>query len=69
MTASKIPVPDPATPEADAADSPGAQRYAAPALEKGWTSWRRWRPARPATRWPSWRRRSAAASARSSAWR
>lgn len=37
MTASKIPVPvpDPATPEADAADSPGAQRYAAPALEKG----------------------------------
>ena len=39
-----------------------------PRWKKGWTSWRRWPPARPATRWPSWRIGSTAASARSSAW-
>ena len=35
MTASKISPADSTPTEADAADSPGAQRYAAPALEKG----------------------------------
>lgn len=35
MTASRISTPDPAAPAPDVADASGAQRYAAPALEKG----------------------------------